>query len=145
METMTSFEIEESSFEKRFYQHGTAIRAMVNFLLKKKDWKQSKLAFEMGVLPPSLSRMLGFADDQPANLTLESISKMEEAFGERILGTPIEIHNEVTRNLSLATELYEIALQKSKKADTWNISPLRVREWSPLKNPQKNPKEELYV
>lgn len=71
---------------KRNVARNVAIGQQVRVLLKEKDWTQEKFAEELGKQPSEISRWLSGLH----NLTLESISKMEEVLGSELLVTPLQ-------------------------------------------------------
>ncbi len=74
-----------SDYKDRLFQKQTQVVVRVAFLLKQKGWTRRKLAEAMKIKEASLSRMLASIG---ANMTLETISKMEVALESDLLVSP---------------------------------------------------------
>jgi hypothetical protein len=80
-------------FKRRMIQMHQQVVEFVAENLEQRAWNQQDLAREMGVNPASLSRSLSYHGT--ANLTLETIAKIEVPFGKNIFARRVEVLDEL--------------------------------------------------
>ena len=100
------------AYRKRMYKkHRQVVDAVSDALLENR-LMQKEIAERMGVDEASLSRMLSA---KGANMTLETIGKIEEALGEDILTSAAEVKEAIAHNLEEARALYQEAKRNASR------------------------------
>lgn len=99
--------LEMEGHEARLYDKQYQVMVMITKLLCEKNWTRKTLAERMGIRESSLSRMLSVMG---SNLTLETISKMEEALDSDLLHTPQHFENKFLKDREYREQLNQLAL-----------------------------------
>src|ERR1017187_1957699 len=90
-------------YKKRMYDRHQRVVAAVTNVMVSQGLKQKDLAERMEVDTASLSRTLS---PKGANLTLETIGKIEDAIGEDILTTKEEVIDQLVHDWKQLSRIY---------------------------------------
>jgi transcriptional regulator with XRE-family HTH domain len=119
----------KSDLDKKVMKKLISIIDRISFLLSEKKMTQKDLATAMGVTEPYVSDILHY---KKRNLGLETIVKLESAFGEDIIVNPDDFEENLVRNEPKLVALANIAGLTFFKPIITNRYPVNQQADSPF-------------